>query len=98
MTEVFLGPRAYANLLCAEQGRYRFRVLSTGACGVELREADGTITAYACEPITDANRAEAEEVRREAEQEMLKAMAVLEREYRRVARTTVANSQPKETP
>jgi len=78
MTEVLLGPRAYANLLREEQGKYRYRVMPAASGGVGVFFPDGM--AYGAAPITDETRAEAEEVRREAEEAFMRAGHVLEQE------------------
>lgn len=81
-SEVFLRPRAWANLLKDEQGNYRYCVMSTGAMGIRFPNRE----AYGCESRSPANAAEMDEVRREAEAAAIEAMCVLGREYERVAR------------
>jgi len=81
MTKVLLRPRAYANLLREESGKYRYRMMPGAAGGIGIYFPDGT--AYGSEPTTDDNRAEAEEVLREATAEMIRAGETLAREYER---------------
>lgn len=88
MTEVFLRPRAWANLLKSEQGKYRYCLMSTGADGICFPDR----TAYACEPRTTENAKEMDEVMAEATVAMASAGFVLVRELDKAERSQRAHA------